>query len=205
MVIDDSNMFGYHQEALLSLSELIALGNEVSKDDFVRRRLAVRPDDPATIVYTSGTSAHPKGALYTHRALITLGNQFHAFPELNNARDVRQRRAPSVQSSRTSALTRRKECWSRASSRISVMTRNVFSRRYTKSRRSITRQSRAYWSKLASRVIVGIENSSALKRAAYHAAMKVGQAYRRRRWNGRKPLVLGAFYASRSLLSSIVC
>jgi long-chain acyl-CoA synthetase len=57
-----------------------------------------------------------------------------------------------------------------------------------------------YWSKLASRVIVGIENSSALKRAAYHAAMKVGRAYRRRRWNGTKPFVLGTLYALAQLV-----
>ena len=43
-----------------------------------------------------------------------------------------------------------------------------------------------YWSKLASRVIVGIENSSAAKRTGYSAAMRVGQAYRRRRWNGER-------------------
>src|SRR5262249_29493631 len=89
VVIDDSNMFGYRHAALLSLRELIELGNRVSEDDFARRRHAVRPDDPATIVYTSGPSAHPKGALYTHRALITLGNQFHAFEELDGSRDIR--------------------------------------------------------------------------------------------------------------------
>jgi long-chain acyl-CoA synthetase len=43
-----------------------------------------------------------------------------------------------------------------------------------------------YWSKLASRVIVGVENSSPLKRAAYAAAMRVGRAYRQRRWSGAR-------------------
>ena len=51
-----------------------------------------------------------------------------------------------------------------------------------------------YWSKLASRVIVGIENSSAAKRLSYKAAMRIGQAYRRRRWNGERALALGALY-----------
>jgi long-chain acyl-CoA synthetase len=52
-----------------------------------------------------------------------------------------------------------------------------------------------YWSKLASRVIVGIENSSTVKRTAYHVAMKVGRAYRRRCWGGGKPVTLGMLYA----------
>ena len=51
-----------------------------------------------------------------------------------------------------------------------------------------------YWSKLASRVIVGIENSTPVKRAAYGAAMKVGRAYRRRRWSGARAPALGALY-----------
>jgi len=57
-----------------------------------------------------------------------------------------------------------------------------------------------YWSKLASRVIVGVENSSRVKRVAYRAAMKVGQAYRRRRWNGGRHVALGVLYGLARLL-----
>jgi long-chain acyl-CoA synthetase len=52
-----------------------------------------------------------------------------------------------------------------------------------------------YWSKLASRIIVGIETSSAAKRAGYRAAMRVGQAYRRRRWRGERGVMLAGLYA----------
>jgi long-chain acyl-CoA synthetase len=51
-----------------------------------------------------------------------------------------------------------------------------------------------YWSKLASRIIVGIENSSAAKRVGYAVAMRLGRAYLRCRWNGKRPLVLRALY-----------
>ena len=57
-----------------------------------------------------------------------------------------------------------------------------------------------YWSKLASRIIVGIENSSAAKRPATMPAMRVGQAYRRRRWNGDRALALRALYRLARLL-----
>jgi long-chain acyl-CoA synthetase len=57
-----------------------------------------------------------------------------------------------------------------------------------------------YWSKLASRIIVGIENGSPVKRAAYRCAMRIGQAYRRRRWDGRRTGLLGAAYALARLL-----
>lgn len=38
--------------------------------------IAIRPDDDATIMYTSGTTGHPKGALATHRAIIS--NMFNS-------------------------------------------------------------------------------------------------------------------------------
>jgi long-chain acyl-CoA synthetase len=194
VVIDDSNMFGYRHAALLSLRELIELGNSVSEADFVRRRHAVRPDDPATIVYTSGTSAHPKGALYTHRALIALGHQFHAFAELDGIRDVR-----SVVHLPLNHL------YERANTPQGMLAKGIVphfsdeAERFLETLYEVAPQHHAsvprYWSKLGSRVIVGIDNSSTFKRAAYRVAMQVGQAYRRRRWSGRKPVLLGALYA----------
>src|SRR5262249_50710827 len=188
VVIDDSNMFGYRHAALLSLHELIELGNGVSEDDFVRRRQAVRPDDPATIVYTSGTSAYPKGALYTHRALITLGHQFHAFSELAGARGIR-----SVVHLPLNHL------YERANTPQGMLVKGIIPHfsdeagRFLETLYEVAPQHHAsvprYWSKLGSRVIVGIENSSTFKRAAYRVAMQVGQAYRRRCWSGSKPVL----------------
>ena len=34
------------------------------------RRIATRPDDPAYLVYTSGTTGYPKGVLHGHRSLL---------------------------------------------------------------------------------------------------------------------------------------
>jgi long-chain acyl-CoA synthetase len=199
VVIDDSNMFGYRHPALLSLRELVELGHAATQDDFVRRRLAVRPDDPATIVYTSGTSAHPKGAVYTHRALITLGNQFHAFPELDGARDVR-----SVVHLPLNHL------YERANTPQGMLSKGIIPHfsddadRFLETLYEVAPQHHAsvprYWSKLASRVIVGIENSSVFKRTVYRVAMKVGRAYRKRVWGGARPVMLGGLYALSRLL-----
>lgn len=48
------------------LADLVTRGAGVADEEVERRRLLAGPDAVATIVYTSGTTAAPKGALITH-------------------------------------------------------------------------------------------------------------------------------------------
>lgn len=52
------------------LDELASMAEDVEDELYERRRDARRPDDLATIVYTSGTTSSPKGVLIRHRDLI---------------------------------------------------------------------------------------------------------------------------------------
>jgi long-chain acyl-CoA synthetase len=53
-----------------AMDELVAAGRDFDDAVVERHRLAVTPDTPATIVYTSGTTGRPKGCLITHANLM---------------------------------------------------------------------------------------------------------------------------------------
>ncbi|WAL95579.1 AMP-dependent synthetase/ligase [Streptomyces sp. Je 1-369] len=49
-----------------AMSELAALGADVSDEEVTKRRSALTPDSIATLCYTSGTTGRPKGCVLTH-------------------------------------------------------------------------------------------------------------------------------------------
>jgi acyl-CoA synthetase (AMP-forming)/AMP-acid ligase II len=53
--------------------ELIALGANISDDALQARQAGVKPNDPAQLQYTSGTTGFPKGALLTHHSILNNG------------------------------------------------------------------------------------------------------------------------------------
>ncbi|BBO74190.1 long-chain-fatty-acid--CoA ligase [Desulfosarcina widdelii] len=66
---------GPKNDKLISFSELMQLGSKARKNDpeaFEKLAGAVAPEDLATIVYTSGTTGLPKGAMITHKNIMAV-------------------------------------------------------------------------------------------------------------------------------------
>jgi long-chain acyl-CoA synthetase len=76
---DPKGLKNYDDPILLSFTEVIKLGKEYEKTHpglFEQNVEKGKGDDVAFIYYTSGTTGLPKGAILTHRALITTAQGF---------------------------------------------------------------------------------------------------------------------------------
>ena len=80
VVFDMKGLHGLQDPMVMSLDDLRALGREHASrhpQALKERVAACRPEDLAILVYTSGTTGKPKGAMHTHGALTYTARGFN--------------------------------------------------------------------------------------------------------------------------------
>ena len=180
VVIDASAMFGYDDARLLPYSELLAKGSDGELDRLCRD---LAPGDPAFIVYTSGTTGNPKGALISHGVhLAAASNLIEHYPAL------------AVPGHRTVVYLPLCHILGRDvgitlpllggpvphfGEDIEDLPATLFDVAPT-----VLFTVPRYMQKFASQVLIGIGATSSLKRACYEWAMRVGREQAKRRWEG---------------------
>jgi long-chain acyl-CoA synthetase len=81
----------YDEPGLQSMDELIAAGTAfiAGRPDWLKTEIAkVRPDDVASMFFTSGTTGSPKGVVHTHSTLLNRARAGADFDRLTSAEEV---------------------------------------------------------------------------------------------------------------------
>ncbi|HZF03328.1 MAG TPA: AMP-binding protein [Patescibacteria group bacterium] len=174
IVVDTRALFMYRSARVHRFADVEAAGRALaSVDALARLAAAVRPDDAATIVYTSGTTGPPKGALYRHGPhLAACANILAHYPILTKGEHRVVAMLPLCHTmGRNTVITMPlladvvphypESLDTVAESLYEVAPTFVF---------TVPR----YLQKFAAHLLVGMDASSPLKRAAYRAALALG-------------------------------
>ncbi|GIX46135.1 MAG: long-chain-fatty-acid--CoA ligase [Candidatus Tectimicrobiota bacterium] len=197
VVIDATALFLYAHPRLITFAELLRRGKEAlaqQPEAFEAHVRALDPRDPAFIVYTSGTTGDPKGALVRHGAHLAA-----AYTLLDHYPQLRQRPHRTVVFlplchvlGRDVAIT------------LPLLSRLVphYGERRAELVQTLFEVAPTvlflvprYLQKFAAQVLVGIENSTPLKRRLYRLALQAGRRYVRRRWQGQAGGAAALWYA----------
>lgn len=193
VVIDDSAMFDYDHDKLASYHALVAAA-EPDLGWWESKVATLSPEDPAFIVYTSGTTGHPKGALIAHgRHLAAAATVAEHYPTLFDKEHRTVVYLPLCHVlGRDVAVTL--PLFTRLVPHFGEEPEDLPATLFETAPTVLFTVPR-YLQKFAAQVLVAVANSSPLKRRTYELAMRSARRLARRRWDGPAPLAQRALHA----------
>jgi len=186
LVIDTRALFMYRNARVRPLAEVEGAGREAlagEPDALAQLVRALSSEDPATIIYTSGTTGHPKGAVYRHGPhLAACANIVAHYPLLSEHEHRAVAMLPLCHAmGRNLAIT-----MPLMSAIVPHYPESIdaFADALYEIQPTFVFTVPRYLQKFAAHLLVGLDQSSWIKRAAYRWAMAAGRRALELRWNG---------------------
>ena len=80
VVFDDVE---YKEEIVIKFSDVVNEGKKnLKKDEILKRRASVKPQDLMTLIYSSGTTGQPKGVMLSHLNIMFIATHFYKVENL---------------------------------------------------------------------------------------------------------------------------
>jgi long-chain acyl-CoA synthetase len=185
LVVDETALFALRHAKLSTFAAICKAGADADLAWLAGEVDKLSPDEPAFIVYTSGTTGHPKGALITHGKHLAATRSVAAhYPTLAAKPHRTVAYLPLCHVlGRDIAVTLPliTELVPHIGERVENLTETLFETAPT-----VFFTVPRYLQKRAAEILVGIAGSSGLKRFAYQRAMTFARGQTQRRWEERR-------------------
>ena len=193
VVLDDAAMFAYAHPKLRTCEALLAAAGAPDLGWLEQQVARLDPNAPAFIVYTSGTTGHPKGALVAHgKHLAAAANIVDHYPTLAQKEHRTVAYLPLCHVlGRDVAVTL--PLISRLVPHFGEHPEDLATTLFETAPTILITVPR-YLQKFASQVLLGILNSSGTKRTIADLAMGFARGHAKRRWNGKAGVGQEALY-----------
>ena len=189
IIIDTRATFTYDHPRLVSFAQVKELGRKrklKEPDEFSKLVKEIQPDDPAFLVFTSGTTGPPKPATITHSNILI--SFIYAFSEVFPKLITEEQRSVShlslahiFERSVSIYFPLLYDCKPHIGAGVEYLQETLFEVQPT-----FFHGVPRIWEKMAAQIVVGIESSSWLKKRCYQWAMRIGWRYMGMKWKAEK-------------------
>ncbi|MBI5606154.1 MAG: AMP-binding protein [Deltaproteobacteria bacterium] len=196
IVIDTRGVFLYDHPSLMAYEDVLRFGQQQldsSLKPFETLVQQIKPSDPMGLVYTSGTTGSPKGVVLSHGKHVagayTLIDCYPILAQTPHRTVVFLPLCHVLGKDVAITLPLLTQIVPHYGEDIEDLNQTIFEVAPT-----VLFMVPRYLQKYASGILVGCENSTALKKAVYRTALKIGRRYIKEVWEGKKSLGLHLAY-----------